>query len=40
MDPVVIKAWFDVAGEALALVFLAVAILAIIKLVDYLIKNS
>ena len=39
MDPVVIKAWLDVAGDALVLVFLAVLIFAIIKLIDYVIKH-
>ena len=39
MDPVVIKAWLDIAGEALGLVFLAVLIFVIIKLIDYVIKH-
>ena len=40
MDPVVVKAWLDVAAEALLLVFVAVAIFTIIKLIDYINKNS
>lgn len=40
MDPVVIKAWLDVAGEALGLVFLAVLmIFGIIKFIEYVIKH-
>ena len=39
MDPVVIKAWLDIAGEALELVFMVVLILGLIKLICYAIKH-
>ena len=40
MDPVVVKAWLDIAGEALALlVLLVITIFAIIKFIDYIIKH-